>query len=129
MDASESHPSPDLPDMPGQIPRDNILQDDGVHMLVSTKDVEGSRCSGILLRRCAFSLSAPLGCEFLGQYKQMPDGDWLVSMRKGGPDANRKDNRSKETPGVPQVRICPTELDAMVHLWANRRVLDLSRAL
>ncbi|WP_157731146.1 hypothetical protein [Variovorax sp. HW608] len=100
-----------------ELPRENILQDDGVHILVSTKGVEGSRSDGILLRRCAFSVTTPLGCEFLGQYRHLSDGLWHASMR-----SKRRDDGSI---GPPQVGIYTTELDAMVNLWANRRSFDL----
>ncbi|MGJ7507415.1 hypothetical protein [Variovorax sp. GT1P44] len=102
---------------PTQLPSENVLQDDGVHMLVSTKGVEGSRSDGLLLRRCAFSLAWPLGYEFLGQYRQQSDGFWHASMR------NKP--RSDGTRGTPQTGIYATELDALVNLWANRRSLDL----
>ena len=71
----------------------------------------------MLLRRCAFSLTAPLGCEFLGQYKQLTDGFWHASMRSPA--------RSDGSQGPPQVAIYATELDALVNLWTNRRRLDL----
>jgi len=99
------------------LPRENILQDDGEHILVSTKGVEGSRSDGMLLRRVAFSLTTPLGCEFLGQYRQLSDGLWHASMRSRP--------KSDGTQGSPQVGIYVTELDALVNLWANRRRLDL----
>ena len=100
-----------------QIPRDSILQDDGEHMLVSTKGVEGSRSDGILIRRCAFSLTAPLGCEIMGQYRQLSDGFWHASLRSRPQDDG--------APVPPQRGIYATELDALVNLWANRRRLDL----
>jgi len=100
-----------------QLPRENVLQDDGVHMLVSTKGVEGSRSDGILIRRCAFSLAAPLGCEILGQYRQLSDGFWHATLRSApGSDG---------APGPPQRGIYATELDALVNLWANRRRSNL----
>ncbi|SCK56081.1 hypothetical protein VAR608DRAFT_5808 [Variovorax sp. HW608] len=114
MDTPDSRRSPGL--LP-ELPRENILQDDGVHILVSTKGVEGSRSDGILLRRCAFSVTTPLGCEFLGQYRHLSDGLWHASMR-----SKRRDDGSI---GPPQVGIYTTELDAMVNLWANRRSFDL----
>lgn|SRR5437868_2943748 len=114
MDKPHSNRSPELLT---QLPRENVLQDDGVHMLVSTKGVEGSRSDGMLLRRCAFSLAAPLGCEFLGQHRQLSDGFWHASMRSRA--------RSDGSFGPPQVAIYATELDALVNLWANRRRFDL----
>jgi hypothetical protein len=114
MDKPHSIGSPELLT---QIPKESVLQDDGVHMLVSTRGVEGSRSDGILLRRCAFSLAAPLGCEFLGQYRQLSDGFWHASMRSSA--------RSDGSLGPPQVAIYATELDALVNLWTNRRCFDL----
>lgn len=116
MDTPDSHqPSGVLP----QLPRESILQDDGEHLLVSTKGVEGSRSDGILLRRCAFSLTTPLGCEFLGQYRHLSDGLWHATMR-----SKRREDGSI---GPPQAGIYATELDAMVNLWANRRSFDLGQ--
>lgn len=114
MDKPHSSRSPEL--LP-QLPRENVLQDDGVHMLVSTKGVEGSRSDGILLRRCAFSLAAPLACEILGQYRQLSDGFWHASMRSKP--------LGDGTIGPPQVGIYATELDALVNLWTNRREFNL----
>lgn len=114
MDKPHSSQSPELLT---QLPRESVLQDDGVHMLVSTRGVEGSRSDGILIRRCAFSLAAPFGCEFIGQYKQLPEGFWRASVRSRA--------RSDGTLRPPQVRIYATELDALVNLWANRRRFDL----
>ncbi|MDM0019575.1 hypothetical protein [Variovorax saccharolyticus] len=114
MDTPPSNPSPELLT---QLPRENVLQDDGVHMLVSTKGVEGSRSDGILLRRCAFSLAAPLCCELLGQYRLLSDGFWHASLRSPP--------REDGSLGPPQLGIYGTELDALVNLWANRRHLDL----
>ena len=118
MDKPHSSRSPELLT---QLPRENVLQDDGLHMLVSTKGVEGSRSDGILLRRCAFSLAAPFACELLGQYKQLSDGLWHASMRSGA--------RSDGALGPPQVGIYATELDALVNLWANRRRFDLGNRI
>jgi hypothetical protein len=114
MDKPHSNRSPELLT---EIPRERVLQDDGVHMLVSTRGVEGSRSDGILLRRCAFSLAAPLGCEILGQYRQLSDGLWHASMRSRA--------QSDGSQGPPQVAIYATELDALVNLWTNRQRLDL----
>lgn len=100
-----------------QIPSENLLQDDGEHMLVSTRGVEGSRSDGILIRRCSFSLASPLGCEILGQYKQRTDGLWHATMRSPA--------RAGEPAGPPRSGIYNTELDAMVNLWANRRTMAL----
>jgi len=100
-----------------QIPRESVLQDDGEHMLVSTSGVEGSKSDGILLRRCAFSLTAPLGREFLGQYRQLSDGFWHATMRSMA--------RNDGSFGPPHVAIYATELDALVNLWTNRRRSDL----
>ncbi|MDM0034432.1 hypothetical protein QTI33_20015 [Variovorax sp. J22P271] len=105
------------PELLTQLPRENVLQDDGEHMLVSTKGVEGSRSDGILIRRCAFSLTAPLGCEIMGQYRQLSDGFWHASLR----------SRLQGSPA--QRGIYATELDALVNLWANRRRLDLGTRL
>jgi len=114
MDKPESRPSPELLT---RIPRESVLQDDGEHMLVSTRGVEGSKSDGLLLRRCDFSIAAPLGCEFLGQYKQRSDGLWHATMRTS-PSGNG-------TFGPPQAAIYATELDALVNLWANRRHFGL----
>jgi hypothetical protein len=114
MDKPHPNESPEL--LP-QLPRENVLQDDGVHMLVSTRGVEGSRSDGILIRRCAFSLAAPLCCELLGQYRQLSDGLWHASMRTRP--------REDGSLGPPQLGIYGTELDALVNLWANRLRLDL----
>ena len=86
-------------------------------MLVSTRGVEGSRSDGILIRRCAFSIRSPLGCEILGQYKQRTDSLWHASMRSPA--------RDDGSPGPPRSAIYATEVDAMVNLWANRRLLEL----
>ncbi|MGO4393943.1 hypothetical protein AB4Z46_21520 [Variovorax sp. M-6] len=118
MDKPHSRRSPELLT---QLPRESVLQDDGEHMLVSTKGVEGSRSDGILLRRCVFSLAAPLSCELLGQYRQVSDGLWHASMRSGARDDGAL--------GRPQVAIYATELDALVNLWANRRRFDLGTRL
>lgn len=114
MDKPHSSRSPELLT---QLPSESVLQDDGVHMLVSTRGVEGSRSDGILLRRCAFSIAAPLGCAILGQYRQLSDGFWHASMCSRA--------RSDGALGPPQVGIYATELDALVNLWANRRRFDL----
>lgn len=116
MDKPHSSRSPELRT---QLPRESVLQDDGVHMLVSTRGVEGPRSDGFLLRRCPFSLATPLGCEFLGQYRQQSDGFWHASMRSQA--------RPDGSPGPPQMAIYPTELDALVNLWANRRRFDLGQ--
>ncbi|SFQ22023.1 hypothetical protein SAMN05216567_112101 [Variovorax sp. OK605] len=100
------------------LPRQNIIQDDGVHVLVSTKDVEGARSDGMLLRRCDFSLSAPFGYVCLGHFKHLSENCWqaslgtLVLLDEG---AERPD------------RLYATELDALVSLWASRRRLSLAR--
>lgn len=109
------------PELLTQLPRENVLQDDGVHMLVSTKGVEGSRSDGILIRRCAFSLTAPLGCEIMGQYRQLSDGFWHASLRSRP--------HGDGSPAPAQRGIYATELDALVNLWANRRRLDLGTRL
>lgn len=109
------------PELLTQLPRESVLQDDGVYMLVSTKGVEGSRSDGMLIRRCAFSLTTPLGCEITGQYRQLSDGFWHASLRSKPQDDG--------TPGLPQRGIYATELDALVNLWANRRRQDLGTRL
>ncbi|MDM0075445.1 hypothetical protein QTH90_13675 [Variovorax sp. J2P1-59] len=114
MDKPHSNRSPGLLT---QIPKESVLQDDGVHMLVSTRGVEGSKSDGMLIRRCAFSLAAPLGCEFLAQYRQLSDGLWHATMRTSV--------RSDGSFGPPHAEIYATELDALVNLWTNRRRFDL----
>ncbi|MBO9513524.1 MAG: hypothetical protein J7549_05340 [Variovorax sp.] len=86
-------------------------------MLLSTRGVEGSTSDGLLLRRCPFSLRAPLGYEFLGQYRQLPDGLWHATIRS----LPRHDGSS----GPPKTGVYVTEIDALVNLWANRRHFDL----
>lgn len=113
----ENSARPNQPSESAPLPQENVLQDDGVHMLVSTRGVEGSKSDGILLRRCAFSLKAPLGYEFLGQYRQLSDGFWHASLRSRP--------QSDGTPAPPQTGIYVTEIDALINLWANRRLLDL----
>jgi hypothetical protein len=113
---NKPHSSPP-PALLTQLPRENILQDDGVHLLVSTRGVEGSKSDGLLIRRCAFSIATPMSCEFLGQYRLLSDGFWHATLRSKP--------RSDGTLGRPQVGIYATELDALVNLWTNRRRFDL----
>ena len=118
MDKPHSNQSPELLT---QLPRESVLQDDGVHLLVSTRDVPDSRSDGILLRRCGFSLTTPLCWEILGQYSRRPDGLWHATMRsRPGSDGQ---------PGPAQAAIYATELDALVNLWSQRRQADLGRRI
>lgn len=102
------------------LPRQNIVQDDGVQVLVSTKEVEGAHSDGMLLRRCAFSLSAPFGYVCLGHFRKLSENCWQVSLGTGvlvDEGAARPD------------RLHATELDALVNLWTSRRQLTLASAL
>jgi hypothetical protein len=101
------------------LPRQNIVQDDGVHVLVSTKDVEGARCEGMLLRRCDFSLAAPFGYLCLGHIRQLAENCWQASLGT----LVRVDGAA-----VWADRLHATELDAMVTLWSSRRRLVMGSA-
>ena len=104
------------------LPRRNIVQDDGVHVLVSTKDVEGAHCDGMLLRRCAFSLAAPFGYLCLGHIRRLAENCWQASLGatvRVDEDAGRSDRPD---------RLHATELDAMVNLWSSRRRLTVGNA-
>ncbi|MGJ7610066.1 MULTISPECIES: hypothetical protein [unclassified Variovorax] len=102
------------------LPRQNILQDDGVHVLVSTKDVEGARSDGMLLRRCAFSISAPFGYICLGHFRKRSENCWQASLATGV---------LVDEGTVRPDRLHATELDALVNLWVSRRHLTLAGAL
>ena len=98
------------------LPRQNIIQDDGVHVLVSTKEVEGARSDGMLLRRCEFSLSAPFGYVCLGHFRQFSENCWQASLGSLVVVAEGC---------VRPDRLYPTELDALVSLWSSRRQLSV----
>lgn len=117
MPDSSSHRPPQLLAI---LPRQNIVQDDGVQVLVSTKDVEGARSDGMLLRRCAFSLAAPFGYVCLGHFRRLAENCWQVSLATGV----RVDEGS-----VRPDRLHATELDALVNLWTSRRQLTLADAV
>lgn len=109
---SKQNPSP-MPALTSDIPRERVVQDDGVFMLVSTKGLDYTRTSGLLIRRCAFSTSAPFGYECRGHYRQLRKTLWHACMDSGVRDANGITERSTGIYG--------TELDAIVNLWASRR--------
>ena len=104
-----------------QLPRDRVIQDDGVYLLVTTKGVENSRTDGLLLRRCAVSAAAPLGYECLGHHQQLSDGLWHASR---GSMAS-----GQGATGTRRTRIYATELDALVNLWASRHLCDFGPAV
>jgi hypothetical protein len=107
------------------LPRQNIVQDDGVHVLVSTKDVEGARCEGMLLRRCDFSLAAPFGYLCLGHIRQLAQNCWQASL--GASVRVDEGTVQADRPDRPD-RLHATELDAMVGLWSSRRRLLVGSA-
>uniref|UniRef100_UPI000D34FDC3 hypothetical protein n=1 Tax=unclassified Variovorax TaxID=663243 RepID=UPI000D34FDC3 len=109
-------PSNRPPPLLAILPRQNIIQDDGVHVLVSTKAVEGARSDGMLLRRCAFSLSAPFGYVCLGHFRQLSENCWQASL---GTQVVVAEGTARPD------RLYATELDALVNLWASRRRLTL----
>lgn len=96
------------------LPRQNIIQDDGVHVLVSTKDVEGAQSDGMLLRRCDFSISTPFGYMCLGHFRQLSSNCWQASLGT---------RVAVDEGTVRPDRLYATELDALVNLWASRRQL------
>jgi hypothetical protein len=100
-------PYPPALDFLRHLPGANVLQDDGLHVLVTTRGLRGVQLvDGALLRRHAFSQATPFGYECMGQYKRAADGGWRASLRAD-----------------PQPLIFSTELDALVNLWSNRRRL------
>lgn len=114
----DSHPHRPSP-LLAILPRQNIIQDDGVHVLVSTKEVEGARSDGMLLRRCDFSLSAPFGYVCLGHFMQISENCWQASLG----------TRVSVAAGTARPdRFYSTELDALVNLWTSRRGLTLGGA-
>ncbi|MBS0342788.1 MAG: hypothetical protein JSS56_19925 [Proteobacteria bacterium] len=94
------------------LPGKNIVQDDGRHVLVTTRGLAGvQQVDGALLCRRAFCEAAPFGYECLGHYKRSTtDGTWHATLN--------------EAQGL-TTRIFGTELDALVKLWSSRRHLDL----
>lgn len=110
MTPPDPRPPPPFFDFLRHLPRENILQDDGKHVLVTTMGLNGPQVvDGALLRRHAFSEVAPFGLECLGQYKRQHDGSWHATLYAASPAA----------------RSFKTELDALVNLWANRHEQDL----
>lgn len=117
MTDSSSHRPPALLAI---LPRQNIIQDDGVHVLVSTKDVEGARSDGMLLRRCDFSLSAPFGYMCLGHFRKLSENCWQALLATGV---------LVDEGTVRPDRLHAAELDALVNLWTSRRHLTFAGAL
>jgi hypothetical protein len=98
-----------LYDATSHFPRERMIQDDGTYLLVSTKGLAYARTSGLLLRRCASSEKAPYGYECLGQYQQLQEALWHASLGPVGHSAG----------------LYAGELDALVNLWASRRLDQL----
>lgn len=110
---SKQNPSP-MPELTSEIPRERVLQDDGVFLIVSTKGLDYTKTSGLLIRRCDFSATAPFGYECKGQYRQLRKTLWHATLDSGVPNADGTTERS--------TGIYANELDAIVNLWASRRL-------
>lgn len=106
-----------MPELASEIPRERVLQDDGVFLLVSTKGLDYTQTCGLLIRRCAFSATAPFGYECKGQYRQLRKTLWHATLDSGVLNADGTTERS--------TGIYATELDAVVNLWASRRLSQL----
>lgn len=117
---SKSNPSP-MPELTSDIPRERVVQDDGVFLLVSTKGLDYTQTSGLLIRRCAFSATAPFGYECKGQYRQLRKTLWHATLDSGVLNTDGTIERSTGIYG--------TELDAIVNLWASRRRQELGPML
>lgn len=105
-------PAP-LLELTSLVPRERIIQDDGDFMLVSTKGLEYAKSCGLLIRRAPFAAATPYGYECLGSYRQLQDTLWHACIDNGA---------------APQARstgIYGSELDALVNLWASRRMPQL----
>lgn len=117
---SKQKPS-SIPELTSEIPRERVIQDDGAFLLVSTKGLPYAHTSGLLIRRCALSMSAPFGYECLGQYRQLRKSLWHACLDSRIPDV---DGRTERSTGI-----YASELDALVNLWASRRLPQLAPLL